>query len=722
MKSLVSAFAGAVARALPNNWFLRGDDSPSEGRTTSISRPYSQSACVFSALRIIAQPLRSAAVVWKDDKGALVEDAALSAFWSAPARGVHEPMDFRDLVETTLAVRGVAGGVFWILDDSWLARTAALHNPILVAAPSQMTPVYDGRVLDGWTYRDGSGRMMTLAREQVIHLRYPNPDQPDSLDGVAPWMPVKPSAEAARAGQIYARRTMDQNGDRGKLIIAKYALTPAQKEMVRAELREKRRAAERGEYRDSVLGGDFEVHESPMAAVSADFAKQLEASREEIFVAYGVPPSMAAQTASYSVGAASDWYRLITGTCAAEGGVIAGAMARVAMYHLGWRDLRGEVAGYGSRVTRGNDRRLVAEFDFSGHPVMAEVRASRVDQLEKLFRIGVPVESANEFLSLGLPKYEGWGQRWLPVSYAPVEGQESRVTGHEEKGGGEDVEQLVRDWSRGRRERMRRAQSSARAERWKRVDGARNADRERVRKLVARHLMAARAETLSNLKKTYEAKGFGTASEYQVRSGVIEIVFDLDRWWKGLWNDLGRMLGGIFRSASEQAGEEIEDVADAGSFDPMTEADPAVIEELNRRRNLIKGATDEMHAEVIASLEEGIEAGETLDQLTKRVQAVFNGMSKVRAETIARTETGAAYETARYLTFKKGGITQKGWLSGGDDGHTRATHMAADGQVRGINDFFEVGEARLLHPHDQVNGAKYPQELINCRCVLTAEG
>jgi hypothetical protein len=241
---------------------------------------------------------------------------------------------------------------------------------------------------------------------------------------------------------------------------------------------------------------------------------------------------------------------------------------------------------------------------------------------------------------------------------------------------------------------------------------------------MTRHLMAARAETLRNLKEVY-AKGIpATGSEYAIRAGVIDIAFDVTRWFSGMWGDLSRVLGGIWRTASEGAAEEADEVRDesGGDYDPLTEADPRVVAALGRRQNLMKGVSDDMHAKLVASLEEGIEAGETLDELTARVRTLFSDFSRVRAEVVARTETGAAYEGARYLTFKDAGITQKGWLSGGDDGVTRATHEAADGQVRPIDDPFEVGEAKLMHPHDQVGGASYPQELINCRCVLTAEG
>lgn len=720
--------AGAILRSAPNNWFLSGEDGPSRTAKTNISDPYAQSSWVFAALGLISQPLTGARVVWKDDIEAEIDDARLKNFWRNPARGVHEPIGLPDLIELTVALRGVAGSAFWILDDSWTLNSARSYEPIIVAAPYQMTPIWDGRRLSGWAYRDGAGRMLSLLKEQVIHLRRPNPGDMESLDGVAPWESVRPSAEAARAGAKFAKRTMDQNGDRGQTIIFKHAITEQQRDMIKAEIAEKRRAAERGEYRDSVFGGDLEIVPHNLSAITGEFVGQIAMSRDEIFVAYGVPPSMAAMAASYSVGAASDWYRLITGTCTAEGRVIAGAMARVSDYLIGYRSLAAEMAGRPSGGRLLGDESVQVEFDFSGHPVMAEIRTGRVEQLERLFKCGVPVATGNDFLELGMPEYQGWEERYLPVTYA-MAGQDHDHSQDETQKSGADIDDLVSGWQQERKRKAAarelakvKAQESARTQRWKRVDGARNADRKRVEKLVGRHLMAARAETIANLKKLYEVKSFAQASEYEIRAGVLDLAFDLTRWAAGVWTDMRKVLGGIFVSAASQAAEEVADIAPNGDFDPLTQADPRVVDHLSRRQNLISGASDEMHGQLVASLEEGIESGETLDQLTARVRALFTDFSKSRALTIARTETGAAYESARYLTFLDAGITQKGWLSGGEDGVTRATHQAADGQVRPMNGFFEVGEARLLHPHDQVGGAQHPGELINCRCVLTAEG
>ncbi len=49
------------------------------------------------------------------------------------------------------------------------------------------------------------------------------------------------------------------------------------------------------------------------------------------------------------------------------------------------------------------------------------------------------------------------------------------------------------------------------------------------------------------------------------------------------------------------------------------------------------------------------------------------------------------------------------------DGSVRASHRAADGQIRFEDEFFDVGAAKLREPRDP---AGPPEETINCRCIV----
>lgn len=59
------------------------------------------------------------------------------------------------------------------------------------------------------------------------------------------------------------------------------------------------------------------------------------------------------------------------------------------------------------------------------------------------------------------------------------------------------------------------------------------------------------------------------------------------------------------------------------------------------------------------------------------------------------------------------------WKSAKFSLRTRPTHAAADGQRRGMDEMFDVGDAQLRFPGDQMADA--PGETINCRCICAYE-
>jgi SPP1 gp7 family putative phage head morphogenesis protein len=111
-------------------------------------------------------------------------------------------------------------------------------------------------------------------------------------------------------------------------------------------------------------------------------------------------------------------------------------------------------------------------------------------------------------------------------------------------------------------------------------------------------------------------------------------------------------------------------------------------------------------------LEDGIIAGVGEDTTYTKVQELFEGMADYRAKTIARTETARALNTAHQEAYKQIGIEKKEWLSA-EDARVRPTHADANGQVRLMNEPFDVGGSELMHPSDWNAPI---EETVNCRC------
>lgn len=115
-----------------------------------------------------------------------------------------------------------------------------------------------------------------------------------------------------------------------------------------------------------------------------------------------------------------------------------------------------------------------------------------------------------------------------------------------------------------------------------------------------------------------------------------------------------------------------------------------------------------------ATLAEGVNLGEGIPKLAKRISEVFAEAKGTRARTIARTETMRAGSFARAEALTQGGIPKKEWIATRDS-RVRDTHAAADGQIVETAEKFMVGGYPADYPCD---ANLPPEESINCRCAM----
>lgn len=104
------------------------------------------------------------------------------------------------------------------------------------------------------------------------------------------------------------------------------------------------------------------------------------------------------------------------------------------------------------------------------------------------------------------------------------------------------------------------------------------------------------------------------------------------------------------------------------------------------------------------SLSEGINDGEGIGNLTKRVKTVYKEVPQWRAQLIARTETTNANNEGTLEQYRESEVVQgKEWIATKDE-RTRESHAALDGETVSVDAVFS-------------NGLSFPQE-PNCRCVI----
>lgn len=156
--------------------------------------------------------------------------------------------------------------------------------------------------------------------------------------------------------------------------------------------------------------------------------------------------------------------------------------------------------------------------------------------------------------------------------------------------------------------------------------------------------------------------------------------------------------------------------------EPVTDPDAAQF--LNEVGNRLKRVPDEVYSLIVREIERGIAEGESVPDMTARVQQVLTATGTDywpnRARTVARTEALAAVNAGAYAGAIRDAESRgdpapfKVWLAT-EDTRTRPTHTEADGQRTLLTSPFVVGGAQLKFPGDPRGPA---QEVINCRCTF----
>jgi hypothetical protein len=141
---------------------------------------------------------------------------------------------------------------------------------------------------------------------------------------------------------------------------------------------------------------------------------------------------------------------------------------------------------------------------------------------------------------------------------------------------------------------------------------------------------------------------------------------------------------------------------------------------LRQAPNRLDAIGDDLWTNAREQLIEGIDKGESIDALARRVMSAVD-VTEPRARTIARTESNGAMnsvvnDTNHYVDGLFGEVENgimKEW-SATHDLRTRPSHVEADGQTVDLDDPFIVGGASLQFPGDPAGPAG---EVINCRCT-----
>jgi HK97 family phage portal protein len=566
-----------------------------------------------------------------------------------------------DLIELTFLNLELTGNAFWNLTLGPLGEVMEIWP--LAPEYTRIVPS-KSRFIDRYEYQAPGGEKEIVHVDKMVHFRYPNPQ--DLYYGMGPLAAAVLAADLSAGMNVYENALMINRAQPDMaLVFPAGTAAPPENELERVykQWPQRFRGLEKA-GKMIVLTGGVELKPVSLTPKEMAFLQGRRATKEEIAAVFGVPMS---KLTSEDVNRAN---------------------ADAGDYQYAKNTLRPKL----TKLQEAINSKLIPLFDDSGvmfcafdNPVPAD-KDYELRQREANLRTGYSTIN-EERTAAGLPTVSWGSVPYLPITLAPI---------------GSPIapgKYMTR---------------SAKARR-------RFPPLNHPTNFVDKEFEDALADYFDHQKATIiEAMASTCGKALASGEDWLGGWFDMTAFNAELSETMTPFVRRTLLAGGERALAQF--VLDR-PFDPI--AGPVMNIMESHRQGAVVGINATKLGQLRQSLGEGIAAGEALVGLRRRVESLYEGVSRNDASRIARTETIWAFNEGAVQGYKQTGIiTKKIWVSSGDDRSCEFC-LSMDGKVIDVDaeyfskgDIYEIGGRRL---HFDYEGIGHPPIHPHCRCAIAPE-
>jgi hypothetical protein len=397
------------------------------------------------------------------------------------------------------------------------------------------------------------------------------------------------------------------------------------------------------------------------------------------------------------------------------------------------------------------DPAAVAWFDVDDQPIVQQMRLARADTAVKYFALGVPFNAINESLDLGLPALDWGDMGFLPAGLIPaadiIAGNVVPPMDEPPEEPEEEQPQRTQRTQRNSEQNASAAsaiKSSAQAARtWRAWAASWSPLARTVTTIIRNRIVAQERILIAGLKAEpsipaasgLRLQASGSATEHvtpkpealslksdsdDVASRLVMSISHDGKTWK---IRVRKFIADAHELGIRQA------LAEAGLSGPALEeavkrllSDPRILRAIASESVVISTRVDGTTRRILRNqLSEGLANGETLRELTDRVQSVM-GNRRDAAWSTAANSIGQSLSISRNEAQRDSGATHKGWVYSRGSGHRRPAHIEAERVYLAspipFDEPFMINGQALMFPRDFASGAV--DECVNCQCLQVA--
>ena len=570
------------------------------------------------------------------------------------------------------------GSAYWFMDRG---GKGGEPREIWWARPDKVKVVsHPTNYISHFEYDIGSGQVMKFSREETLWLRYPNPI--DEYAGLSPLAAARIAADTS-TNAMRSNAKMFENGMQVAGVVSPKIgeQWTDQQALDISESIQRRLVGPNRAHRWVVLKRETQFQPLSISAKDAEYIAALNWSFETVCRVYGLSPDLLGGKTTFSNS----------------------AEARMAL----WEDtMKPECSFFADEITEQllplfPGQADIAEFDLTTVGVLQEAELSKWSRWKEQIEKGA--KTVNEYrVSIGDDPLL-WGDDWYsPSSLVPIGGPmaaeaEKKALAAADAMAAQLEQQAAppTDPNNPPAELPMPPAKGAKALASGQTRALEFGGTEHQRLWDARvkqvdPLEATFGQVTARLMRDQQKSILAKLTKREAMpdySDFVDEPFDKPRWVKRFREDSRPVIREIVKEAGVAA---LVDLKLSGAFDVFNPLVARFIEQ--RAQRFAVQVNDTTWEALRSSLSEGLQAGESIDDLAKRVDSVMADRIRSSATVIARTEVNGATNAGAMLAAEQSGVVQgKTWVAALGDERTRETHIAAHDQTVKLAEDFQVG-------------------------------
>lgn len=360
----------------------------------AVKEGYKSNVWVYRAISLITKNIKNVPWVVKNDSNVL-ESHHLTRLFSYPNPKISTD-DMWEIIHSWLQLSGNAYCI--------KVKVGGQTQELWPVSPDRMSPM-QGTSVSEWIAayvfdKNNKQTKKIYNPEEIIHFKFIDPSNP--YVGIGPLQAAARIVDIDNDQSDWSKSTMSNRGVIDGVMTFEREFESLSDADAISKVINDRFAGTRNARKIAVLGGNAKYQRTALTPLESDFSTSRKDNRDEIFIAFGVPPQLGGSQESstynnYNSSILIFWFSTLIPLL---------------------DDIKAELNFVFNDELSDNES---IDYDLSNIKAIIDSKLSQSETAKILFEMGVPFERLDKIFDFKVGEFENWGQSYIKIGDAVAE-------------------------------------------------------------------------------------------------------------------------------------------------------------------------------------------------------------------------------------------------------------------------------------------------------------